>query len=100
MGAFRRNKDIFHQPLFQDCGWGIRDSEPENQFGNSVNKSKHGKERVDSVFDDCSWKNNHQLCDGAIKNTSKIDKNLQKQMPNVPSINQDFGCNHGKQMND
>lgn len=100
MSVFHRNKDIFNQSSFRDCGWGIRDSESENQSVNNINKSKHEKKRRDSVFDDCSWKNNHQLCDGTVKNTSKEDKNIQKQMSELASVNQDLNCYHEEQTNE
>lgn len=100
MGGFHRNKNIFNYLPFSDCGWEIENFISENQSGKNIKKSKHGKERRDSVFDNSSWINHRQLCGDAVKNTSKEDENIQKQMPGLSSVKQDLDCYHGEQTNE
>lgn len=100
MGGFRRNKDIFNHSSFRDCDWEAGGSESQNQSVNDINKFKHGRKKKGSVFDDCSWKNNHQICNDAVENTSKDDKNIQKQKPELSRANQEFDYCHGEEVNE
>lgn len=100
MGGFRRNKDIFNHSSFKDCGWEVGGSESVNQSVNDINKFKHGRKKKGSVFDDCSWKNSHQIRDNVVKNTSKEDKDIQKLMPELSSVNQEFDYYHGEETNE
>lgn len=100
MGGFRRNKDIFNHSSFRDCGWEIGDPKSENQSVNDINKFKHGRKKKGSVFDDCSWKNNHQIRDNVVKNTSKEEKVIRKPMPELSSVNQEFDYYHGEETNE